>query len=104
MVYIADLLRTGLIPADLRAALYKAAALIPGVTVTDNQATLRGQTGVAIGRVEDVSHMRQDIIIDPLTGQLIGERSVLTEGTGDIPAGTVAGWTTIRTRVVDSAP
>jgi len=104
LVYIADLLRTGMVPADLRAALYKAAALIPGVSVTDNQATLDGQTGIAIGRVEEVSHMRQDIIIDPATGQLIGERSVLTEALGEIPAGTAVGWTTIRTTVVDSAP
>lgn len=104
LVFIADLLRTGVVPGDLRAALYKAAALIPGVTVMDNQATLDGQTGIAIGRVEGVSDMRQEIIIDPETGQLIGERSVLTEALRTIPAGTVVGWTTIRTSVVDAAP
>jgi hypothetical protein len=104
LVFIADLLRTGVVPADLRAALFKAAALIPGVAVTDNQATLDGQTGVGIGRLEDVSHIRQDIIIDPGTGQLIGERSVLTEASGSVPAGTAIGWTTIHTSVVDSAP
>lgn len=104
LVYIADLLGTGIVPADLRAALYKAAALIPGVTVTDNQATLDGQTGVAIGRDEGVSDMRQEIIVDPATGQLIGERRVLTKAFNSIPAGTVVGWTTIRTSVVDAAP
>ncbi|WP_104087192.1 CU044_5270 family protein [Arthrobacter sp. GMC3] len=104
LVYIADLLRTGMVPADLRAALYKAAALIPGVSVTDNQATLDGQTGIAIGRVEKASDFRQDIIIDPATGQLIGEREVALTDRGSIPAGTAVGWTTIRTTVVDSAP
>ncbi|MBP2412179.1 RNA polymerase sigma-70 factor (ECF subfamily) [Arthrobacter stackebrandtii] len=104
LVFIADFLRTGLVPADLRAALYKAAAMIPGVTVTESQATLDGQTGVAIGRVEDVSQFRQDIIIDPATGQLIGEREVALTDRGSIPAGTTIGWTTIRTSVVDSAP
>ena len=65
LVFIADLLRTGVVPGELRAALYKAAALIPGVTVTDEQATLDGRKGIAIGRVEDFSHFRHDIIIDP---------------------------------------
>lgn len=104
LVYIADLLRTGLVPADLRAALYKAAAMIPGVVVTDSQATLDGQVGISIGRVETESKMRQDIIIDPETGQLIGERQVTVEPMGTIPAGTPTTWTTIRTTVVDSAP
>ncbi|MET4004788.1 hypothetical protein ABIB48_003533 [Arthrobacter sp. UYCu511] len=104
LVWIADVLRTGLVPADLRAALYKAAALIPGVSVTDNQATLDGQSGVAIGRVEGASNIRQDIIIDPATGQLIGERQVALEATGTVPAGATIGWTTIRTTVADSAP
>jgi len=104
LVFIADLLRTGMVPADLRAALYKAAALIPGVTVTDAQATLNGQRGVAIGRVEEASNMRQDIIIDPGTGLLIGERQVLTQTEGNIPAGTATTLTTIETTVTDSAP
>jgi hypothetical protein len=104
VVFIADLLRTGMVPADLRAALYKAAALIPGVTVTDDQATLNGRKGIAIGRVEEVSHTRQDIIIDPQTGLLIGERQVLTQAQGVMPAGTAITLTTIETSVTDAAP
>ncbi|WP_185751172.1 CU044_5270 family protein [Arthrobacter sp. 31Y] len=104
LVFIADLLRTGMVPADLRAALYKAAALIPGVTVTDAQATLNGRVGVAIGRVEEASHSRQDIIIDPTTGLLIGEREVLTQAQGALPAGTATTLTTIETTVSDTAP
>jgi hypothetical protein len=104
LVFIADLLRTGMVPADLRAALYKAAALIPGVTVTDDQATLDGHKGIAIGRVEEASHTRQDIIIDPKTGLLIGERQVLTQAQGTMPAGTAITLTTIETSVADTAP
>lgn len=104
LVYIADLLRTGLVPADLRAALYQAAAMIPGVVVTEDQATLDGQSGISIGRVESESNERQDIIIDPVSGQLIGERKVTLEPIGAVPAGTSTTWTTIRTMVVDSAP
>ncbi|MFE4080134.1 CU044_5270 family protein [Paenarthrobacter sp. YIM B13468] len=104
LVFIADLLRTGMVPGDLRAALYKAAALIPGVTVVEDQATLNGRKGIAIGRVEEVSHTRQDIIIDPQTGQLIGERQVLTQAQGTMPAGTAITLTTIETSVSDTAP
>jgi RNA polymerase sigma-70 factor (ECF subfamily) len=104
LVFIADRLRSGLVPADLRAAMYRAAAMIPGVTVTEREATLDGRTGVAIGRIEPSSHIRQDIIIDPTTGLLIGERQVsLTAGSG-LPAGTVFAWTAVTTSVVDSAP
>lgn len=103
MIEIAALLRTGLVPADLRAALYKAAAMIPGVTLVDKQATLDGQVGIAIGRVER-NAVRTDIIIDPATGQLIGERTVTLQADGPLPAGTAGEWTTIRTTVVDSAP
>jgi hypothetical protein len=104
LVFIADLLRTGLVPGELRATLYQAAALIPGVTVTDAQATLDGRKGIAIGRVEDSSHFRQDIIIDPESGLTIGEREVLTEPSGTMPAGTARTWTTVETSVSDNAP
>jgi hypothetical protein len=104
LVYIADTLRSGLIPADLRAALYKAAILIPGVTVTDKQANLKGRTGTAIGRMEPTSKIRQDIIIDPATGLMIGERQVSYMTGTDIPVGTVIESTSIATSVADSAP
>ena len=104
LVFIADLLRTGVVPGELRAALYKAAALIPGVTVTDEQATLDGRKGIAIGRVENFSHFRHDIIIDPKNGLPIGERQVLTEPLGTMPAGTATTWTTVETSVADTAP
>jgi len=66
--------------------------------------TLNGRRGVAIGRVEEASHLRQDIIIDPGTGLLIGERQVLTQSEGNMPAGTAKTLTTIETSVTDSAP
>lgn len=103
--FIADLLRSGVVPADLRAALYKAAAMIPGVTVTEGQANLDGRTGVAIGRLEEgPAKSRQELIIDPGTGMLIGERSVLTQAQEGIPAGTATTWTAIETSVSNTAP
>lgn len=100
--YIADRLRVGAVPADLRAAFYEAAALIPGVTVTEGRATLDGRTGVAIGR--DEGGLRQEIIIDPATGQFIGEREVTLTGVDEIAPGTVISWSAVTTSVVDAAP
>ena len=47
LVFIADLLRTGVVPADQGATLHKVAAMIPGVTITEGQANLDGRTGIA---------------------------------------------------------
>ena len=103
-VTIADGLRTGVVPADLRAALYKAAALIPGVTVTDRQATIDGRNGVAIGIASSDGVTRTDVIIDPASGSVIGEQDVLLKDYPGSPAGTVTTWTSVRTSVVDTAP
>lgn len=104
LVWIADTLRTGRVPADLRAALYRAAAGIPGVEITEQVANLDGRTGISIGRVETVDGTRQDIIIDPATGSLIGEREVLVREALGLPAGTTTAFTAVTTSVVDSAP
>jgi len=106
LVWIADTLRSGIVPADLRAALYKAAANIPGVEVTDREANLDGRIGVAIGRAES-DGTRQELIIDQSTGLLIGEREVATgkaAAEANVPNGTAIGWTAVRTSIVDVAP
>ncbi|GAA4267866.1 CU044_5270 family protein [Frondihabitans peucedani] len=103
LVWIADTLRSGIVPAAVRASLYRAAALIPGVTLTPGAADLDGRTGVAIGR-DEIDGTRQEIIIDPDTGLLIGEREVLLKGDGALPTGTSMGWTSVTTSVVDRAP
>lgn len=104
LVYIADHLPIGAVPADLRAAMYQAAAMIPGVTFVDDQATLDGTTGVAIGRVENAWGTRFEIIIDPDTGAFIGNREVLLSDAAGVPAGTAFAWSTVTTNIVDHAP
>ncbi|MFJ4036590.1 CU044_5270 family protein [Microbacterium sp. NPDC090007] len=104
LVWIADRLRSGTVPAELRSLFYDTAALIPGVTITEEQATLNGRTGTAIGRDEGQNGFRQDIIIDPETGAFIGERQVLLRPVADMPAGTATGSTSVTTTVVDAAP
>ena len=103
-VRITDLLRTYPVPAPVRARLFEALALIPGTTSTDGVANLDGRVGVAIGRDEPQrSGERQEIIIDPGTGQVIGERRFF-------PAGAVAAGeeqtvlTAMSVTVVDTAP
>jgi hypothetical protein len=43
LVYIADVVRSGIVPADLRAALFRAATSIPGVGVVEGRANLEGE-------------------------------------------------------------
>jgi len=104
LVWIADRLRSGTVPAEIRSLFYDTAALIPGVTITEEEATLNGRTGTAIGRDEGANGFRQDIIIDPATGAFIGERQVLLGPVADMPAGTATGSTSVTTTVVDAAP
>ncbi|MBC7761199.1 MAG: CU044_5270 family protein [Candidatus Saccharibacteria bacterium] len=99
---ITDELRTGVVPADLRAALYKTAALIPGIAVIGTDVTLDGKTGEAIGLMN--GNVRDDIIIDPTTGMMIGERTVALKAGFGIPAGTSVAWTSISTTVAKTAP
>lgn len=100
LVYAADLLRSGLVPADLRAALYRALATLPDIDMVDRAVTLDGQAGVALGMQDE--QFRQDIIIDPATGAFIGEREVALDDVDDIPAGTVMSSTSLTTAVVDT--
>lgn len=105
LVFIADVLRCGFVPADLRAALFRAATGIPGVTVTDHAANLAGRTGVAVARDEG-GDTRQEMIFDPATGEFIGEREVVlrSDYVPGVPAGTAISYTAVSSEVVDSAP
>lgn len=75
----AELLRTGLLPAEVRAALYEALARVPGIRVLDEAADLDGRTGVAFGTTDELGFV-SEIIIDPATGRFIGERNVRPDG------------------------
>lgn len=72
--YGIEILRAGLMPAGLRAQWYRALAKIPGMAVLAAETNLDGRTGVALG-LDDRHEIRQ-LIIDPVTGQFIGEREV----------------------------
>lgn len=104
-VRITDILRTGLIPAAQRAALLDALARIPGVTATEGVTNLDGVEGIAIGRTEPLRFgQRDEIIIDPATGALLGERMVSTQSVFGWGVDEVITQTAITTSIVDSAP
>ena len=100
--HVVDLLRSGTVKSDLRAALYEALALMPAVVITEQQTTLDNRQGTAIGLQAADGASRQEIIIDPTTGEYIGVRIVSVHGVGEIPAGTTLEYTALTASVVDS--
>lgn len=99
-----DLLRAGGLKADLRAALYEALALMPSVAITAEQATLDGRVGTAVGLLGTGGDTRQEIVIEPATGEYIGVRLVTVDGFGEIPPGTPLEYTAVSTTIVNSVP
>lgn len=102
-VYVADLLRTGTVPADLRGALYRVLATVPGVEVVARTASVGAATGVAFGWSERSNGILQEVVIDPATGDLVGERRVATAG-DEVPVGTVIEETLVTRVLVDAVP
>jgi hypothetical protein len=96
--YAGDLLKSGMVPADLRAALYRMIATIPRFTVTDPRASLDGRRGVAFGFEEN--GIRREIVIEPSTGEFIGTRQVYLRGGRGVPAG-LEFYSSVSTAVVD---
>lgn len=85
---IGDLLRTSVAPPALTAALYRAAARLPGVTVVTGVADSLGRIGTAV-TMKEVQKTRTEWIFDPVTAEFLGERTVVLDGSGGMPAGTV---------------
>jgi hypothetical protein len=101
VTYVNDALQTGLVPAGVRAVLYQALALLPDLTVTQREANLAGRLGVAMGVVDPHYPTRDDIIVDPATGQYIGGRTVQLRTQDGIRAGTVTEFSSVTTSVAD---
>jgi hypothetical protein len=78
-VTIGDLLRSVIAPPKVAAALYRAAALIPGVTLDLHVKDAAGRPGVAVGRVGPGidGGIRDELIFSRSTSKFIGERTVI---------------------------
>jgi hypothetical protein len=94
-VTIGDLLRNTIAPPKVAAALYRAAALIPGVTLVPDATDAIGRPGVAVARIGPGADggIREELIFSRTTWQLIGERTVIAR----------TGTTTGATAIIDRA-
>ena len=70
---------TTIAPPKAAAALYRAAALIPGVTLVPHATDAIGRHGVAVARIGPGvdGGIREELIFSSTTLQLIGERTVI---------------------------
>ena len=99
-VAIGDLLTESYPPANLTAALYKAAAEIPGVVAVDDAVDAVGRHGVAIARLDEQSGQRTEWIFDKKTYAFLGERNVQVEPSETFKKGTVTFTIAITQRAV----
>ncbi|MFB7358572.1 CU044_5270 family protein [Streptomyces gardneri] len=97
-VTIGDLLREQLAPPKVSAALYKAAARIPGVTVVDDAVDAAGRHGVAVARVH--AGERTEWIFDRKSLEFLGERGVMVEDKHWGKSGQVTATTAVLSRGV----
>lgn len=99
---IGDLLREQLAPPKVSAALYEAAAEIPGVTVVGDSVDATGRHGVAVARVH--AGVRTEWIFDKHTLEFLGERSVVVKNPSLGKAGQVISTTAVLSRSVTDKP
>ncbi|MEU9364962.1 CU044_5270 family protein [Streptomyces avermitilis] len=100
---VGDLLREQLAPAKLNAALYRAAAKIPGVVVVDQAKDAAGREGIALAHVDQQSGDRTEWIFDRKTYAYLGSRAVQVKQVDDIKPGTVLERTAVLERAVVDA-
>ena len=101
---IGDDLRETLSAPAQRAALLAAAARVPGIVLVGNVTDRAGRRGVAIAVHSDDDHERLELIVDPGTGELLGEEEIVLAGNSfGYRPGTVIGHVTyLETAVVAS--
>ena len=76
------------LPARVRSGLYRALAIIPGVRYVGMRRDLDGRLGAEI-TFDDLQHeVRDELIFNPATSALLGERQVTTHYNVGFPAGT----------------
>ncbi|HWU06979.1 MAG TPA: CU044_5270 family protein [Streptomyces sp.] len=101
-VMIGDLLRASVAPPEVSAALYRAAAHIPGVIAIPSSVDAAGRRGVAVARVHDGE--RSEWIFDKETTLFLGERTVLLEDNAWGKAGTAVTSTAVTASGVTDKP
>jgi hypothetical protein len=87
------------VPADLRMVFYRVLAKLPSIEITENVPNLAGHEGTSFAVRDD--DFREEIIVDPATGQMIGERRRTVRAQNGMKAGTVLADSSLETVVVD---
>jgi hypothetical protein len=91
---------------ELRAALYRVASELPGVQLLGTVTDPLGRKGIGVAYTDATHGERLELIFDPKTSTLLGERNVVTSSRRSgiaVPAGTVVGYTAhLASRVVDA--
>jgi hypothetical protein len=102
---LGDALRESPAPAQLRAALYRTLALVPGVQLVGQVTDGAGRSGTAVALTE--TGVRHELIFDPNTSETLAERDVLIDPKAaelNLPAGTVIGDSLYLQRAVTDQP
>jgi hypothetical protein len=108
-VVVGDLLREQTAPPQVRAALYKVAAGIPGVELVDQVQDRSGRQGVAVAKTSTYTGVkrRHVLIFDPTTSAHLAEEDVILEPVSWIDAKppVVIGYATyLESGIVESLP
>jgi hypothetical protein len=93
------------ISSGLRAAIYRALALVPGIHFAGHARTLTNHTGEVLAARDPGGIVEDELIIDPSTGATIASRTVVIDAhaTG-LPVGTTYSETDIVQQAVTNTP
>lgn len=93
-------LSSGMLPAKVRATLYRALALMPAIEITKDEVSLDGRRGTALG-MKSLGLTRTDLIVNRETGEFIGVRTIVLRDFGGLEKGDVKEDSANVTAVVD---
>lgn len=103
---IGDMLRGTYLPSAVRAAIYEATAELPGVTLLGEVKDPIGRPGTAVAYTDRRRGIRHELILDPETSVLLGERDSLVRSGAygfKAPRGTPIGYAAyLESKVVDA--
>lgn len=103
---IGDMLRGTYLPSATRAAIYQLTAELPGVELLGEVDDPVGRPGTGIAFTDRRRGTRHELIFDPATSALLGERESMIEPRGwgfKAPPGTLIGYAAyLESKVVDS--
>jgi hypothetical protein len=103
---IGDMLRETYLPSDVRAAIYRLTAELPGVELLGEVHDPVGRPGTGIAFTDRKRGTRHELIFDPATSALLGERESIVGSAPygfQAPPGTPIGYAAyLESKVVDS--